>query len=162
MLKQIMLCGLGLFLAGAEPVQAHQVTFKTVQNYPAVIVRAGYEGAEPLSWAAVSVFPPDQEHSAWQNGRADKAGQFAFVPNAPGFWTVHVDDEMGHKAKTVIEIAESFFDNRERSIGSGEKDSAGSLGTQPLIFRLLFGLMIIFGVTGIAYGLMARQSLKKG
>lgn len=161
MINRMMLCGLVLFCAGTGSLRAHQVTFETIQKTPAVIVRAGYAGGEPLSWAAVSVFPPDQEHSAWQNGRTDKKGYFAFVPDAPGLWTVRVDDELGHKAKTAIGIAESFFHGEGESVDSAEKDRAGMPGTQLLIFRLLLGLMFIFGVTGTAYGLKARKALKK-
>ena len=67
------------------------------------IVRATYEGGTPVADGDILITAPGSEE-AWQVGRTDPAGQFAFLPDAVGTWIIQVDDGRGHRARTTLEV----------------------------------------------------------
>lgn len=141
-------------------MHAHDITFDVVKKSPAVIIRAGYSGAEPVSWASITIFSSSEEKTPYQNGRTDKEGYFAFVPDAPGTWTVQIDDELGHKGQTVVTVSKDFFsDASSGMVNTRDKQQTDFAGIR-LVYRILMGLLFIFGATGFFYGMKSRTRVK--
>jgi len=119
----------------------------------------------------VMIYAPD-ETQPYQTGRTDKAGYFAFMPNALGDWAFAIDDERGHKDRLVISIDQGFFNGDDEIVGAADADlrpeeSENKLTEVvqekniPNVYRVIFGVAIIFGITGTLYGIKARQALQK-
>jgi nickel transport protein len=102
-----------------------------------------------MSYAAVLVFSPQDSKTEYQNGRSDAAGVFSFVPDKPGKWKFVIDDEMGHRKEKTIEITGEFLKD------SGIAKSTGELSTY---WKMLIGVSIIIGCTGILFWVKARKA----
>lgn len=171
-LRSLAVCLFLFFLFGIT-AQAHRILFETSQHPPAATVSAFFSRASPLADAAVTIMAPGSDQP-WQTGRTDKTGNFAFLPDQPGEWIVRVDDERGHQGRTSVSITEAFFKTSQHP----EIDSSTEVATEelhhaqdtkpdnfeaselPTIYRIILGIAIIFGITGIFYGWKARQKLK--
>jgi uncharacterized GH25 family protein len=73
-----------------------------------VTVKAFFSRTAPVANAVVVINAPG-DGQPYQSGRTDKSGNFAFIPNALGEWTVSVDDERGHIGKVVIPVSAVFL-----------------------------------------------------
>ena len=104
--------------AGYEPVDKETVA-----------VRFAYVLGEPMTGAEVEVRPPGTK-TAHQVGRADAHGQFAFVPDRPGEWTITAEDDAGHQVKANIAV----------NAGSAEVETPHHLAVPPM--WLLGGLLV--------------------
>lgn len=91
-----------LFLPG-QYATAHGVTH-SLSTEKAVLLQAGYSDGSPMSFAEVVVFSPSDSEVEHQNGRTDKNGRFAFLPDVQGEWRVSVSDGMGHAFSRQIRI----------------------------------------------------------
>lgn len=129
---------------------AHDVQTAVELSPPTVVIRSTYSGTEPISYAAVLVFSPADPKIEYQNGRSDAAGMFAFVPDRAGDWRFVIDDEMGHKEEKIIDITEEFL---KGSV------SAGASGVLPVYWKMLMGVSLILGCTGILFWMKARKAL---
>jgi nickel transport protein len=129
---------------------AHDVQMAVELSPPAVVVKSTYSGTEPMSYAAVLVFAPSNAKIEYQNGRSDAAGMFAFIPDRAGVWRFVIDDEMGHKEEKNIDITEEFL---KGSV------SAGASATLPVSWKILVGVSLILGCTGILFWTKARKAL---
>lgn len=123
---------------------AHDLQVKWQKEGRAVIVQSAYAGSEASSYASVEIFDPSGSKTEFQNGRTDAKGFFSFVPDKMGKWTVIIDDEMGHRVETQIDLTDV-------------SDVALSASSQPLWQKTLTGLSVIFGFTGFFYGWKARR-----
>jgi len=68
----------------------------TVNGGFAGILTAMTLSNEPIPFAGVKVYAPGCDSMEFANGRTDMAGRFAFVPDRPGTWTVHLTMESDH------------------------------------------------------------------
>jgi nickel transport protein len=66
-----------------------------------------------MSYLEAKVFSPRDEKFAFQSGRTDEDGRFAFTPNAPGQWRVVVRDEEGHLAEAKVDVEQNGVESRE-------------------------------------------------
>lgn len=155
-------------LAFTHTAMAHAIRFDVEKHPPVVMVHASFSPTSPIADANVEVYAPDSE-TPFQTGRTDPAGFFAFVPDQDGDWTVVVDDERGHRDRTVVSISEPFFGEGPGEGPDEEEAEPAPIAPQtpqqatneiPVIYRIIFGLALIFGLTGIFYGMKARQSHK--
>ncbi len=170
MIKSIFLCSVMLLVFSANTM-AHAIRFEVEKHYPAVTVHAYFTKTSPLVDAYVEVFSPGNEE-AFQKGHTDKHGFFTFRPDENGNWKVSVDDGMGHFDRVTVEVSDKFFMNEESikaeepakaeetKIVSDDKPEEVKQAEIPLIYRIIFGLSLIFGLTGIIYGIKAKQLLK--
>ncbi len=170
MTKSIFLCSV-LLLVFSVSAMAHAIRFEVEKHYPAVTVHAYFSRTASLVDASVEVFAPGNEE-VFQKGRTDKYGFFTFRPDESGSWRVTVDDGMGHFDRTTVNVSDKFFKADELIIDeekTTEEDTAVvSDGKQekvqqseiPMIYRIIFGLSLIFGLTGIIYGIKAKMLLK--
>ena len=106
----------------------------------ATVIRAAYDDGEPMSYADVKIFGPGDTKFEHQNGRTDKHGCFAFVPDVPGQWRLTVDGGMGHMITTDVTVDE----NMALSVGSSDIPTRA-----PRLYGIAAGLGIIFGMTGL-------------
>lgn len=68
----------------------------------ASVVEFRYATGEPMAFAAISIAAPSGQ--AYQIGRADGGGRFAFVPDAPGTWTISALDDEKHEASISLDV----------------------------------------------------------
>lgn len=161
--RAVFLFILVLFSFSTE-TQAHGINFETAQESPVVIVKAYFSRASPVAGALVEVYAPGDEQP-YQTGRSDAEGYFAFLPDRLGEWSVRVDDERGHAGRVAIAVSASFFEHddaaEEAVMPMSEKETAiaeeKGLST---FYKVVIGLVLIFGLTGIIYGVKAQQALK--
>jgi len=149
---------------------AHGVHVDVNLNYPVVITKSYYSANHPLTQASIKVYSPGDMKDPYYTGTTDPAGYFAFAPNIKGEWKVITDDMQGHKKETVITIGKTFFSGQEQeaviSDESGVEHThshthAEEEAGRNNFYNIILGLSIIFGITGILYGLRTKQQLKK-
>lgn len=160
-----------IILTISVKAMAHSIRIEVQKNYPLITVNASFSKISPMVNAKVEVISPAHE-KLFQTGRTDMHGNFAFLPDIPGSWTIKINDEMGHAKNTEITISKDFFQfnknqNKKVEIESDTnnddklKEVATISGKEiPLLYKVIFGLALIFGITGIFYGLKANKNKK--
>jgi hypothetical protein len=145
-------------------VNAHGIHVDYSFQYPNAKVHVYYSKTSPVANAEISVFAPGSDE-IFVSGKTDKEGNYEFTPDVPGNWTVKVDDGMGHRKTAVISI-EDFSSEIEPEEGETieEHHTHEHQGNHhhdhchiPLVYKIIFGLALIFGFTGFWYGLKARK-----
>lgn len=127
-------------------LQAHGMVWE-ITTRQTVAILAAYDDGEPMAYAAVKIFAPGQDRIEHQNGRTDKNGTFAFMPDTSGQWRIIVDGGMGHVINASFEVDEAL------TVAPGT-----ALRTpQSRLHGITAGLGLIFGLTGIALYLRGRQ-----
>ena len=63
-----------------------------------------YSSGDPMAYAKTLVYAPDDGETEYQNGRTDRRGRFAFVPDMPGTWRVVVSDGQGHRVGAEVDV----------------------------------------------------------
>jgi uncharacterized GH25 family protein len=171
MKKQLFLFAIFCVMNAFSIVSAHGIHIDYSFNYPVVSLEIYFSKTSPLVNAGVEVFSP---HSGelFVSGKTDKNGNFEFSPDGPGDWTVKVDDGMGHRKKLVItieDLKDQLASEQGQADESGQHSHDHALVPDhhhengpgecqiPVFYKILFGLSVIFGVTGIWYGLKARK-----
>ena len=140
-----------MLLLGVTPLaMAHGTDHRVITASKAVEVAFSYDDGEPMRYAEVLVFGPENGDIEYQNGRTDQNGHFAFCPNAPGLWRIEAGDGMGHMEKGQIEVreaepdknapAQNVIDANQKS-GSGSKTVKAVAGIS-LIGNLCMGLFL--------------------
>lgn len=100
-----------------QPAAGHGTDYRILDSKAAIAVEFIYSDNQPMRYAEVLVFSPDENEFEYQNGRTDRNGQFAFYPDSPGEWRIQADDGTGHMEKVSIEVH------------AGEQGEAGWKGT---------------------------------
>ena len=95
---------LGLF-GGPFGADAHGTAFKLLQDPTLAAVQFRYSDGEPMAYAEVMVFSPQDTKVEHQNGRTDKLGKFAFCPDMFGAWRITANDGMGHLCEATVKVA---------------------------------------------------------
>jgi len=132
---------------------AHGVGIKVVEQSPFIKTESSYSGDEPMAHAQALVFAPDEKEKEFQRGSTDTYGFFVFIPDRAGDWRFEVDDEMGHRKEVVIPVTEEFLKGDD----FGDQDDETEV---PTYFKIILGLSLIIGITGIFYGIKAKRMLK--
>jgi hypothetical protein len=164
MFKQVFLF-LGVLFAWNAGVMAHAIHFETVSRPPVITVNSYFSKTSPVSNAIVEIFAPgEQQH--FQTGRTDKAGNFSFLPVVSGEWIVTVDDQAGHRGRIIVTVPDGFFSHDENNEIVMENEMHHTHIHEhehglPVFSRILTGLSLIFGITGIIYGFRARKEVKQ-
>ena len=60
-----------------------------------------------MAYAQVTVRGPLDDEVEFQNGRTDRNGRFAFVPDEAGQWKVVVEDGLGHRVSALCPVEAS-------------------------------------------------------
>jgi nickel transport protein len=136
---------LGLILFAGR-LLAHDIETQIEMSRPAVVVRATYAGKDPVAYARVLIYAESERKTEFQNGRTDARGVFSFVPDRAGEWLFVLDDELGHRREVKIPIDEKIV-----------ASPAGLRAAPTLGNKILTGVAIILGLTGLLYWYKARQ-----
>ena len=113
-------------------------------------VEAKYDSGDPISHADVTIYSPGNEEEPSQTGVTDRNGRFLFYPDMDGVWKVVVNDWTGHGGTKLITIKDSaIVQGPEVEMPIGRKT------------KILAGISVIFGLTGILFFVLARRERKR-
>lgn len=121
-----------LALLAVSWLGAHELLFKT-EGGRAVVCAFSFPDGTPFSYEKVEVYPPegDVPHA---HGFTDRNGRFAFVPDAPGAWSVKAISEDGHGGTYTVEVDQAM------------KEAEGGRSFFDQFTRLLVGVGLILGL----------------
>ncbi|MEZ6854724.1 hypothetical protein [Halodesulfovibrio aestuarii] len=138
-------CALTTSSAFAHGVVANSISSKSVA------VHFGYAGGDPMSYAEVLVYAPEAKDGdpEFQNGRTDASGNFAFIPNTPGTWSISASD-MGHRAEMQVNVT-----------GEGIAKAQVSAGLSSQTLRIVLGLSLILNLLAACLFLKRSQRNKR-
>lgn len=172
MKKSVVLLFAFLFLTG-QLLLAHGLSVETELRSPFVTVKANFSHGSDIRDGSVEIFAPEAT-TLYQKGRTDSKGRFVFLPDKAGAWKVIVDDERGHKKTITLQIEQSFFnaqDGNTEIVKVDESDTLCAHGESyahehqehehaeiPLVYKIIFGLALIIGITGFFYGVKSKKS----
>jgi nickel transport protein len=137
-----------------QTASAHGTGYRQSDKKP-ISLEFSYSTGETMSYLEAKVFSPKDEKFAFQSGRTDEDGRFAFTPNAAGQWRVVVKDEEGHLAEAKIDVAQGFLDasDKEGSKGEGKVDAIVEKTAMPggmdLAVRSALGVSLLFNVAAL-------------
>ena len=137
--------GLGLF---AGMALAHGVGYQESDLRP-VALDFFYSTGELMSYLKAEVFSPSDDKIAYQSGRTDAGGRFAFVPDKPGKWRVVVNDDDGHRAEAEIDVTQEFMSGGAAGGIVQEKKA------DPVYIRAGLGVSLLFNIA--AFVLLFRR-----
>jgi len=106
-----------------------------------------YDDGSPMSHCDVEVFEKGKDEVVY-SGTTDPQGCFAMVPEHAGHWIMRINDGMGHGQVHEFEIGEEVPKVTATGFGKGQK--------------VLIGLSVLFGLTGIATFAASKRSLEGG
>lgn len=132
--------------------EGHGVGHRVVHGAGAVVLEFFYSSGEPLSYAEIFIWSPDDARIEFQNGRADRNGRFAFAPAEKGTWRVEANDGRGHKATALCRIDPS------KTIPSTDSPEGGPPGSRAL--TALLGVSLIANAT-LGFTLIMLKRRKK-
>jgi len=115
-----------------------------------IVVIAEYDTGEPMSYAKVVITAPDKK-MPFQIGRTDRNGRFCFFPDISGKWKVVISDGMGHQLQLIVPI------NKKMEISSEYYKKNTLLDGMSKFQRVIIGLSLIFGISGIIAGWKAKK-----
>lgn len=162
---------------GIRPAVAHGVHVDFIIKSPYINVKAYFSKKSPLGNSDITIYSPGSD-TPFQTGVSDPQGNFVFMPDKSGIWKVIADDGLGHKRNAEVVVNDSFFSDEENRLVADphqhsqkyqeghEHQSEAHPDHQhdhthseiPVSYKLIFGLSLIFGLTGIFYGLKKRKS----
>lgn len=102
-----------LALLAASPAAAHGVGARIVSG-PGRVVEFYYADGDAMAYADAKVFSPESGDVPYLNGRTDKLGRLAFLPDKPGPWRVEAKDAEGHLAKIEVPSDQDYTPSRWR------------------------------------------------
>ncbi len=130
------LAAIAAILVATPPASAHEV-LHLVERGRAVAVKAYESDGEALADRAYQVYSPADPERPYQEGRTDRRGWLAFVPDVAGKWRVKVLDETGHGLDMKIDAAPGAA----AGAPADEAPSAAAFALRPLL-----GLLAIAAV----------------
>ena len=137
-------------------VEAHGTGHRVIRDSRAITVESFYSDREPMIYAEVKLYGPSDDSIEYQNGRTDRNGKFAFLPDREGTWRIEVGDGMGHLMKADIDVK-----NPEKvETPSGKSPVAVDAARPgiPMPWKAALGLSLIANLSLLAYVLHKRKS----
>jgi nickel transport protein len=152
-----LILAIGPFLV-SKAALAHGTGYRQ-SDKRAISLEFSYSTGETMSYLDAKVFSPKDERFAFQSGRTDEDGRFAFTPNAAGQWRVVVKDGEGHLAEAKIDVPQDFFD------ASGKEDKIDAIvektampGGMELAVRSALGVSLLFNIAALTSLARRRKS----
>ena len=155
-MKQSMLLFFAMICTMILPsgAAAHGTDYRVLDDAPVIAAEFFYADKEPMRYAEVLVFSPENQDVEYQNGRTDQNGVFAFCPEMPGKWLVKVNDGMGHAVRAEVSV--DFPETDSGAIkGLADKDTPAARGTSKWI-KVILGLSLVLNL------FLGMYLLKKG
>lgn len=144
----IIVFSLILFAFITNTVYAHGVVYE-VKEDKTVIIKVEYDDGEPMSYADVKIFSPTEKEIEHQNGRTDRNGCFAFLPDVAGEWKITVNDGMGHGVVEKIEVKEAMVIEPIHTIHR----------SWTRFQKLILGISIVWGLAGVICYFKVRKKM---
>jgi nickel transport protein len=128
---------------------AHGTGHRLVTDRAAITVEFFYSDNEPMSYAEVLIFGPQDHQVEFQNGRTDRKGRFSVYPSVPGAWRIEASDGMGHKEEGIIDVKQEIFDEEiAKNIKAIDVDKSA----MPSMFlKTMAGLSLILNLFLVIY-----------
>jgi len=128
-------------ICGTSDAGAHGTAWKPLKDADLKAVSFKYSDGEPMAYAEVLVFSPQDPKVEHQNGRTDRHGKFAFCPDMPGTWRISASDGMGHLCQALVKIGpEAAYE----TIDDPEGHTTGGPSIQGSnLLKMMAGLSII-------------------
>jgi nickel transport protein len=146
--------GLSLFY-GPPDARAHGTDYSLVEGEALTAVAFNYSDGEPMAYAEVLVFSPQDPKVEHQNGRTDKHGKFAFCPDMSGTWRITANDGMGHLCQATVEVGQGDATGKADRPRHETAVASTVEGTKTL--KIIAGLSLI-GNLGFASWFFSRKS----
>lgn len=127
-----------------EAVAAHGTGYRVIEEAPVIAAEFFYSDKEPMRYAEVLVFSPENSEVEYQNGRTDQNGRFVFYPEMPGKWRITVKDGMGHAVRAEIQV-DSPASGSGAIKGLADKNTAPA-GTASKWLKIMFGLSVVLNL----------------
>ena len=128
---------------------AHEV-LHAVERGRAVAVRAWESDGDPIAGARYEVYSPSDPKVPYQNGRTDRNGWLAFVPDVAGTWRVKVVGPDGHGLDVEVDASAGPV--------APAAPAGAAVSTAAFVLRPLVGLAAI----GAVFGGLFRFYRRKG
>jgi len=147
-----------ILIAGPSMARAHGTASRAVEAGNLAAVEFTYSDGEPMAYAEVQVFSPEDRKMEYQIGRTDKYGNFAFRPGVSGEWLITADDGMGHLCRATVETGPglSSLPGKEEDRGS-EAAAPSVVGSRTI--GVIAGMSLILNMALLAQ--LFRQRAKR-
>ncbi len=123
---------------------SHGTDYSLVKDANLAAIEFHYSDGEPMSYAEVLVFSPQNRQVEHQNARTDKHGKFAFCPDIQGAWLITANDGMGHLCEATVAIGpETSFEKAAKP--QGYTDSGHPLQGSKIL-KIISGLSLILNL----------------
>ena len=147
-MKNSLKTGLGIFIGLlAFSVFGHGVEYQIIQGGVGIEIK--YDDGSAFSYSEVKIYPPGDD-TEYQSGLTDAQGRFVFYPDRAGKWKIIANDGLGHGVVAEVKITSNLLPQT-----LGKRDAFNRWE------KIVLGLGIIFGLTGIWFWLSARKYLKQ-
>ena len=133
----------------AQQAGGHGTTYQVLNSASTITTQFSYTNDDPLRYAKVLIFGPEDGNIEYQNGRTDRRGIFAFCPDRKGIWKIQVNDGMGHVINAEIEVpemAKSTIEEVPVTVPEGR-----SITPLSKMVRVVAGLSLVLNVFFAAY-----------
>ena len=131
---------------------AHGTDYRLIGTDTVVAAEFFYSDKTPMQYAEILVYSPKNEKAEYQNGRTDRNGRFAFLPETNGEWRIEVNDGMGHAVYATVTVNQANSGSKNTGEISGKqqndvsKNNVRLLGETPTGVKLVFGLSILLNI----------------
>lgn len=144
--KERSMVFMGLLALMIQPgfLFAHGTDYRILHGPGVVAIEFFYSDREPMRYAEVLIFSPDDAKLEYQNGRTDKEGRFAFCPPHAGLWQIRVNDGVGHAVQAEVAV-QSQADGRVGPKGA-QVDRKPLFGEGSILSRVCLGLSVLLNV----------------
>jgi nickel transport protein len=147
------------------PASAHGTGYRLSDRRP-LSLEFYYSTGETMSYLEAKVFSPKDEKFAFQSGRTDEDGRFAFTPNVSGEWRIVVKDEEGHLAEAKVQVPPDHETKEGEKNGEGELASVSLSNSSPeglaLGVRAAVGVSLLFNIAAFLLILRCQSLGKRG
>lgn len=149
-------------LQGFSPqsATAHGTAYRVLGNDPrTVTAEFYYSDKEPIRYAEILIFSPNDPKIEYQNGRTDRQGRFSFYPDTAGTWRIEVHDGMGHKVQASVDVGEKAKSDEESSKQKAMPVAAQS-PPDSMFLKIILGLSLIGNMFVAAQFLNGKKKKK--
>ena len=152
---------LGLLWSIPNSASGHGTGYRPSEK-KAIVLEFYYSTGDTMSYLEAKAFSPEDEKFAYQSGRTDEDGRFAFAPNTAGVWRVVVKDGEGHQTEAKVDVAQEFMTvdpSGESVVSQAVVPKAAVPEGMDLILRGGLGVSLLFNVAALVF--FVRQKRQK-
>jgi nickel transport protein len=126
-----------------------------IEEKAVAAVEFSYSDGEPMAYAEVMVFSPENSEVEHQNGRTDRHGKFVFCTDMPGEWRISANDGMGHRCDSKVEVHRGSLTGQPDAPQDASEVAHPVEGSKTL--KIIAGLSLIWNFGFAAHFLRQRS-----